>query len=344
MEEEYSVSVTQLIQKMNLINHTPEIDTDHILIKDPNMNRPAVQLAGFFEHFDSARIQICGNVEFAYISNMHTEEENIQIFEKLFAFKIPCLIFCRNIKPYDYIIETGKRCGIPILTDTSETTSDFVHEVVKWLHVELAPRISILRSSEATSSFCSSLISYLRAELAPMVTRHGVLMEIYGEGVLLTGESGIGKSEAALEMIRRGHRLVSDDVVEIKKVSDETLIGTAPDITRHFIELRGIGIIDVKSMFGVECVKHTQSIDLIVNLEEWDKDANYDRLGLEDQYTEILGNKIVSHSIPIRPGRNIAVIVEAAAVNHRQKKMGYNAAQELYNRVTQNIAKNSHNV
>jgi HPr kinase/phosphorylase len=162
--------------------------------------------------------------------------------------------------------------------------------------------------------------------------------------VMITGDSGLGKSEAALEMIRRGHRLVSDDVVEIKKVSDETLIGTAPDITRHFIELRGIGIIDVKSMFGVECVKHTQSIDLIVNLEEWDKDANYDRLGLEDQYTEILGNKIVSHSIPIRPGRNIAVIVEAAAVNHRQKKMGYNAAQELYNRVTQNIAKNSHNV
>ena len=247
---------------------------------------------------------------------MHTEEENIQIFEKLFAFKIPCLIFCRNIKPYDYIIETGKRCGIPILTDTSETTSDFVHEVVKWLHVELAPRIAI----------------------------HAVLLVVYGEGVMITGDSGLGKSEAALEMIRRGHRLVSDDVVEIKKVSDETLIGTAPDITRHFIELRGIGIIDVKSMFGVECVKLTQSIDLIVNLEEWDKDANYDRLGLEDQYTEILGNKIVSHSIPIRPGRNIAVIVEAAAVNHRQKKMGYNAAQELYNRVTQNIAKNSHNV
>ena len=170
MEEEYSVSVTQLIQKMNLINHTPEIDTDHILIKDPNMNRPAVQLAGFFEHFDSARIQICGNVEFAYISNMHTEEENIQIFEKLFAFKIPCLIFCRNIKPYDYIIETGKRCGIPILTDTSETTSDFVHEVVKWLHVELAPRISI----------------------------HAVLLDVYGEGVMITGDSGLGKSEAAL--------------------------------------------------------------------------------------------------------------------------------------------------
>jgi HPr kinase/phosphorylase len=313
MEEEYSVTVTDLINKMNLVNHTPDIDTDKILIKDPNMNRPAVQLAGFFEHFDAARIQICGNVEYAYIANMHTEEENIEIFDKLFAYKIPCLIFCRNLKPYDFIIEAGKRHGIPILTDSCETTSEFVHEVVRWLHVELAPRISI----------------------------HAVLVDVYGEGVLIMGDSGIGKSEAALELIRRGHRLVSDDVVEIKKVSDETLVGTAPDITRHFIELRGIGIIDVKTMFGVECVKKTQNIDLVINLVEWDKEANYDRLGLEDQYTEFLGNKVVSHSIPIRPGRNIAIIVESAAVNHRQKKMGYNAAQELYNRVTQNIAKNS---
>ena len=313
MEEEYSVSVTQLIQKMNLINHTPEIDTDHILIKDPNMNRPAVQLAGFFEHFDSARIQICGNVEFAYISNMHTEEENIQIFEKLFAFKIPCLIFCRNIKPYDYIIETGKRCGIPILTDTSETTSDFVHEVVKWLHVELAPRISI----------------------------HAVLLDVYGEGVMITGDSGLGKSEAALEMIRRGHRLVSDDVVEIKKVSDASLIGSAPDITRHFIELRGIGIIDAKTLFGVESVKNEQEINLVIKLEEYNKNQEYDRLGLEEQYIEFLGNKVVCHSIPIRPGRNCAIICESAAVNYRQKKMGYNAALELYNRVTNNIAEKS---
>lgn len=313
MEEEYSVTVTELIEKMRLVNHTPEIDTDKILIKDPNMNRPAVQLAGFFEHFDAARVQICGNVEYAYIANMHSEGENVEIFDKLFAYKIPCLIFCRNITPFDFIIEAGKRHGIPILTDKCETTSEFVHEIVKWLHVKLAPRISI----------------------------HAVLVDVYGEGVLIMGDSGIGKSEAALELIRRGHRLVSDDVVEIKKVSDETLVGSAPDITRHFIELRGIGIIDVKTMFGVECVKNTKNIDLVVNLEEWNKEANYDRLGLEDQYTEFLGNKVVSHSIPIRPGRNIAVIVESAAVNHRQKKMGYNAAQELYNRVTQNIAKNS---
>ncbi|MDO5126376.1 MAG: HPr(Ser) kinase/phosphatase [Eubacteriales bacterium] len=309
--EEYSVTVTDLINKMNLVNHTPDIDTDKILIQDPNINRPAVQLAGFFEHFDAARIQICGNVEHAYIANMHTEEENREIFEKLFAYKIPAMIFCRNLQPYDFIIEAGNRHGIPILTDSQGTTSDFVHEVDRWLHVELAPRISI----------------------------HAVLVDVYGEGVLIMGDSGIGKSEAALELIRRGHRLVSDDVVEIKKVSKETLVGTAPDILRHFIELRGIGIIDVKTMFGVECVKETQTIDLVIKLEEWNRDANYDRMGLEDQYTEFLGNKVVSHSIPIRPGRNIAVIVESAAVNHRQKKMGYNAAQEMYNRVTQNFVK-----
>ena len=310
--DEYSVTVTDLIKKMNLINHTPDIDTDKVLIQDPNINRPAVQLAGFFEHFDAARIQICGNVEYAYIANMHTEEENCQIFDKLFAYKIPAMIFCRGLQPYDFIIEAGNRHGIPILTDSQGTTSDFVHEVDRWLHVELAPRISI----------------------------HAVLVDVYGEGVLIMGDSGIGKSEAALELIRRGHRLVSDDVVEIKKVSEETLVGTAPDILRHFIELRGIGIIDVKTMFGVECVKETQTIDLVINLEEWNKDANYDRMGLEDQYMEFLGNKVVSHSIPIRPGRNIAVIVESAAVNHRQKKMGYNAAQEMYNRVTQNFSKN----
>lgn len=305
---EYSVTVTQLIEHMNLTNHTPNVDTDHIYIKDPNMNRPAVQLAGFFEHFDAARIQICGNVEYAYIENMHTKEENLAIFRKLFEYKIPCMVFCRGIKPADYLIELGNECGIPLLTDNSETTSDFVHEVVRWLHVELAPRITI----------------------------HAVLVDVYGEGVLITGDSGIGKSEAALELIRRGHRLVADDAVEIKKVSGTTLVGASPDITRHMIELRGIGIIDVKTMFGVECVKNTQSIDLIVNLEEWNKDAVYDRLGIDDSYKEILGNQVVCHSIPIRPGRNIAIIVESAAVNHRQKKMGYNAAKEFYNRVIEN--------
>ena len=179
----------------------------------------------------------------------------------------------------------------------------------------------------------AEIIRWLYVELAPTISIHGVLVDVYGEGVLITGESGIGKSEAALELIKRGHRLVSDDVVEIRKVSDETLVGSAPDITRHFIELRGIGIIDVKTLFGVEAVKNTQAIDMVINLEDWDKDKEYDRLGLEDHYTEFLGNKIVCHNIPIRPGRNLAIIVESAAFNYRQKKMGYNAAQELLDKL-----------
>ena len=197
--------------------------------------------------------------------------------------------------------------------------------------------VPVLRTEETTSAFMAEVIRWLRVELAPRISIHGVLVDIYGEGVLIMGESGIGKSEVALELIHRGHRLVSDDVVEIIKESDETLIGTAPDITRHFIELRGIGIVDAKALFGVEGVKDTQSIDLVIKLEEWNKNADYDRMGLEEQHTEILGNKVVCHSIPIRPGRNVAIICESAAVNFRQKKMGYNAAKEMYNRVMDNM-------
>ena len=196
----------------------------------------------------------------------------------------------------------------------------------------------ILSSKVDTSSLSAEATRWLRVELAPRISIHGVLVDIYGEGVLITGESGIGKSEVALELIHRGHRLVSDDVVEIKKVSDASLVGSAPDITRHFIELRGIGIIDAKTLFGVESVKNTQTIDLVIRLEEWNKDTDYDRMGLEESYIEYLGNKVVCHSIPIRPGRNVAIICESAAVNYRQKKMGYNAARELYNRVTSNLS------
>ena len=208
--------------------------------------------------------------------------------------------------------------------------------------IELAVKyeVPIFVTKKATSAFMAELIRWLNVELAPCISIHGVLVDVYGEGILIMGESGIGKSEAALELIKRGHRLITDDVVEIRKVSDDTLIGTAPDITRHFIELRGIGIIDVKTLFGVESVKNTGNIDLVIKLEEWNRDKEYDRLGLEEEYTEFLGNKVVCHSLPIRPGRNLAVIVESAAVNHRQKKMGYNAAQELYNRVQNSLMKN----
>lgn len=305
----YSVELRKLIEKMNLENCTPEINIDSIKISQTDVNRPALQLAGFFDYFDSDRVQVIGHVENAYMQKME-KDHGLGIMAKLLEYKVPCIVFCRSIEVSNELIALATKYGVPILR-TAKTTSSFMAEVIRWLNVELAPRISI----------------------------HGVLVDVYGEGLLIMGESGIGKSEAALELIKRGHRLVTDDVVEIKKVSDDTLIGTAPDITRHFIELRGIGIIDVKTLFGVESVKDTQSIDLVIKLEEWNKEQEYDRLGLDEKYTEFLGNKVVCHSIPIRPGRNLAVICESAAVNYRQKKMGYNAARELYNRVTNNLKK-----
>jgi len=296
---------------MELKNLTPEIDTHAIRITKPDINRPALQLTGFFDYFDSDRIQIIGYVEHAYLENIDPERKH-KIYHQYFSSQIPCLIFCRELQPDEQIIEIAKQYHVPILV-SRKSTSSFMAEVIRWMKVELAPMVSI----------------------------HGVLVDVYGEGVLITGESGIGKSEAALELIKRGHRLVTDDVVQIRKVSDETLIGSAPEITKHFIELRGIGIIDVKALFGVESVKETQSIDMVIKLEDWNKDKEYDRLGMEEEYTEFLGNKVVCHSLPIRPGRNLAVIVESAAVNWRQKKMGYNAAKELYNRVQENLAKKS---
>ena len=303
------VTISALIKKMNLELLTKEINTDKIKLYHPDVNRPALQLAGYYEHFDRERVQLIGVVEYTYMQRM-TEEQRLENYEKLLSSEIPCIIFFSNNRPGETFLKIASKYKVPVML-SEKKTSPLMAEIIRWLNVELAPTISI----------------------------HGVLVDVYGEGVLITGESGIGKSEAALELIKRGHRLVSDDVVEIRKVSDETLVGSAPDITRHFIELRGIGIIDVKTLFGVEAVKNTQAIDMVINLEDWDKDKEYDRLGLEDHYTEFLGNKIVCHNIPIRPGRNLAIIVESAAVNYRQKKMGYNAARELYNRVQQNLAR-----
>ena len=305
-----SVKLSKLIDMYGLQNCTPDIDIRGKKITIPDINRPALQLVGFFDHFDAERVQVIGHVEYSYIKTMKLEDK-VKVYDELMSKQFPCIIFCRGIEPEPEILAAANKHGVPVLV-TQKATSAFTAELVRWLNVELAPCISI----------------------------HGVLVDVYGEGVLIMGESGIGKSEAALELIKRGHRLVTDDVVEIRRVSDETLIGTAPDITRHFIELRGIGIIDVKTLFGVESVKETQGIDMVIKLEEWNKDNEYDRLGLEENYTEFLGNKVVCHSIPIRPGRNLAIIVESAAVNHRQKKMGYNAAQELYNRVQRNLMKN----
>ena len=304
------VQLSKMVQELNLHNKTPDVDISKKRITLPDINRPALQLTGYLEHFENERVQIIGYVEYTYL--LHLSRENkMEAFERFVASKIPCVIFSTKTEPDEDMINLAIKYDVPIFV-TDQTTSTFMAEIIRWLNVELAPCISI----------------------------HGVLVDVYGEGVLIMGESGIGKSEAALELIKRGHRLVSDDVVEIRRVSDATLVGSAPDITRHFIELRGIGIIDVKTLFGVESVKDTQSIDLVIKLEEWDKDREYDRLGLEEEYTEFLGNRVVCHSLPIRPGRNLAVIVESAAVNHRQKKMGYNAAQELYRRVKENMSKN----
>ena len=303
------VSLESIIEKMKLVNLTPDVDISSIRINQPDINRPALQLAGYFEYNDPTRIQIIGFVESSYMESMDPQTKH-DIYANVLTKETPCVVFCRDIQPDEMMVQVAHENGVPILS-TKASTSSFMAEIIRWLNVKLAPTVSV----------------------------HGVLVDVYGEGVLITGESGIGKSEAALELIKRGHRLVSDDVVVIRKVSEDTLIGSAPDVLKHFIELRGIGIVDVKTLFGVSSVRETQNIDLVIKLEEWNKDTEYDRLGLEEGYTEYLGNRVVCHNIPVRPGRNLAIICESAAVNHRQKKMGYNAAQELYKRIQDNMAK-----
>lgn len=303
------VSVEKIVGKLQLKNFLSGMDLKAQRIRLADVNRPALQLSGYFDHFEQSRVQIIGMVEYTYLQQLQ-EDQKREIYSRLLKYDIPCVIFCRDFAPDDFFLEEAKRNNVPVL-GTGRSTSEFMAE----------------------------LIYFLSEEFAPCITIHGVLVDVYGEGLLITGESGIGKSEAALELIRRGHRLVTDDVVEIRKINEHTLMGTSPEVTRHFIELRGIGIIDVKTLFGVECVKEKQQIDLVIKLEDWKKENEYDRLGLTEEYTEFLGNKVVCHSLPIRPGRNLAVICESAAVNHRQKKMGYNAAQELYRRVQANLTK-----
>ncbi|MBQ7147829.1 MAG: HPr(Ser) kinase/phosphatase [Pseudobutyrivibrio sp.] len=304
------VTVATIQERFNLTNYTPELNLEEVHVTVADVNRPALQLHGFYEHFEPKRIQVIGNVEVAYIAKK-TDEEKAESFDKLFSYDIPCIIYCRGEKPADILLREAVKANVPILG-----------------------------TDRATSEFMSALIFSLNMDFAPYTTIHGVLVDVYGEGLLITGESGIGKSEAALELIRRGHRLVSDDVVEIRRPNNERLYGRAPSITQYLIELRGIGIIDVKSLYGVEAVKDEQRIDLVIKLEDWSKEKEYDRLGMTDEYMNILGIDVTCHSLPIRPGRNLAIICEAAAVNHRQKKMGYNAAEELYRRVQNNINEN----
>ena len=273
------------------------------MIDENDVNRPGLQLMGFYEYFNPERIQIIGKMEFAYLSTIDekTRRERLQL---LFAQRIPALIITRELPYFAEMLELAKEYEVPLL-----------------------------RSKESTSNFMSGLIAFLNLNLAPRITRHGVLIEIYGEGVFITGESGVGKSETAIELVKRGHRLVADDAVEIRKVSNISLVGSSPDNIRHFLELRGIGIINARRLFGIGAVKMTEKLDLVVTLEQWNSEKLYDRMGVDTEYVSLLGVKIPSLTIPVKPGRNLAVILEVAAMNNRQKKMGYNAATELLHRL-----------
>ncbi len=301
------VMLDDLIEHMNFVNVTSDVDTSDKKVTLAEINRPALQLTGFYSRFIKERVQIIGVVEFDYLEGIGVDRA-VKSFDRLCASGVPCIIFTNNKKPSEALKSAATRNDVPLLV-----------------------------SEQSTAAVSSEILRWLGEELAPMISVHGVLVDVYGEGVLITGESGIGKSETALELIKRGHRLVSDDAVEIRKISDVTLIGSAPEITRHMIELRGIGIIDVKTLFGIESVEDRHKIDLVIRLTDWDKDKEYERLGMDYEYTEYLGNKVVCHTIPIRPGRNLAIIVETAAINHRQRRMGYNAAEELYRRVQENL-------
>lgn len=307
----FFVTLGQIAKEFRLekIGECEKIDEIKIITAD--VNRPGLQIAGFFDYFDANRLQIMGKVESTYLKRM-SDSERYDSICKLFSAGIPAIIITRDLEIFSEVIECSKKYSIPVL-----------------------------RTKESTSRFMSSLIEYLNSYLAPRITQHGVLVEVYGEGVLILGESGVGKSETAIELVKRGHRLVADDAVEVKRVSERTLVGSAPEIIRHFIEIRGIGIIDVKKIFGMGAVKDTETIGLIIHLELWKEDKHYDRLGLIDEHTNVLGMDIPSLTIPVRPGRNLAIIVEVAAMNNRQKKMGYNAAEELNQRLIEEIQKNS---
>ena len=301
MSDVYTVALSNIIDEFKLEVICAPDNLEEILISDNDLNRPGLQLKGFYEYFNSERIQVCGNMEFAFLGSISPEERR-EAVSRLFETKIPALVIARGHEIFPEIIEAAKEYDIPLL-----------------------------RTEESTTSFIAALIGFLNLHLAPRITRHGVLIEVYGEGLLIVGESGVGKSETAVELVKRGHRLVADDAVEIRKVSNKSLVGSSPDNIRHFLELRGVGIINTRRLFGMGAVKVTEKIDLVVELETWDPTKVYDRMGVDNEYTTIFGIKIPSLTIPIKPGRNLAIILEVAAMNNRQKKMGYNAAQELLN-------------
>ncbi|MEI6132445.1 MAG: HPr(Ser) kinase/phosphatase [Bacillota bacterium] len=306
---EHSVALEKIIQEFNLEVVTGAEFVPDIFVDSTDLNRPGLELTGYVKHFESARIQIIGNTEFAYLLEEMTRNETVARVDSFFSLGFPCMVITR---------------GLDVLPGLYKASEKY--------------RIPILRTNQVSTRFISALVGFLNLELAPRTSVHGVLIEVYGEGVLIIGESGVGKSETAMELVKRGHRLVADDVVEIRKVSDKTLVGTSPEQIRHFLEIRGIGIVDVKNLFGMGSVKLTERIDLIINLENWRQHKEYERLGIQTQYKSILEIEVPTLLIPVKPGRNLAIIVEVAAMNNRQiEDMGYNAAEVLSDRLMQSL-------
>ena len=299
MNTMHSVLLKELVDEFSLEIVHKATDFEKVRLTVEDISRPGLQLAGYFYHFEPMRLQVMGNMEASYMEKLSDAEKAIT-YDRLFSYKFPAFLVARNIHVDPQMVEMAQK-----------------HNV------------TLLRSKDATSTIVSAIITYLKSALAPRITRHAVLMEVYGEGLLLMGESGMGKSETAIELLKRGHRMIADDAVEIRKVAGDTLMGTSPELVRNYVELRGIGIINVAKLYGMGSVKAENAIDLIVNVVPWDQHASYDRLGLEDQYTELLGVKVPTYTIPISPGRNLAVILEVAAMNNRQRKMGYNPAKEF---------------
>lgn len=310
MIETSGVALTKLAEEFSLEVAFASSDYENICLTVEDVARPGLQLAGYFDHFEPLRLQVIGNAEVSFLGTV-SSQSRLAVLDQLFSFRFPALLVARHLPVDEDILEMARK-----------------HDV------------SVLRCKEATSTIISSIIAFLRAQLAPSITRHGVLMEVYGEGVLLMGESGMGKSEAAVELVKRGHRLIADDAVEIKKISEDSLVGTAPKLIRDYVELRGIGIINVAKLFGMGAVKRDNEINLVVNIVPWDEQAVYDRIGLEDNHIELLGVNIPMITIPITPGRNLAVILEVAAMNNRQKKMGYNAAREFTEQMDRHFEQN----
>ena len=307
MENRYSVKLGKLIEEFDLEVLRGAENYQDVLIQREDVNRPGLQLVGFFDYFDAKRMQLLGRVESTYLEQISSEERRAR-FDAFLAHEIPALVITRGMEPFPELMEMAEKYDR-----------------------------TILRTQETTTAFMGALILALRNYLAPRITRHGVLVEVYGEGVLLLGESGVGKSETAIELVKRGHRLVADDAVEIKRVGVKRLVGSAPELIRHYIELRGIGVVDVQQLFGMSAVREDQDIDLVVNLEQWNDETMYDRLGLEQLYTGILDVKVPALTVPVKPGRNLAIIVEVAAMNNRHKKMGYNAAQAFTQQINEHF-------